>query len=192
MEDILKPVIGLLEHLFSASGNIYFVLLFGLVLSLTLTVLLFVFCGKRSIAHYLSFVSWCFGVAALLSFVIYVILFSSATPTLIYFYHTALGIMLMLLLPFVVVMVKTCFKCYCFNTKVCTGQEEATSYYQKHVDGGYKTVRGDLRDRSGNVIGKVETKAYVEGYDYTTSSTTKTKTYVCIKCGDVTERTSSS
>ena len=111
---------------------------------------------------------------------------------MIVIYNVAWSFVFVLLLPFILLMVKTCYKCFYFNTKVCTEKDSYTTYSPKYVEGGYRTVKADVKDSGGNVIGTIEAKKYEEGYTYTSSSTSQTKTYVCTNCGNVTTTTSSS
>ena len=187
VEDLLKPVFASLEHAFSSKTNVIFLVLLPIVLSLVLVILIFIFCNKKNISKYNAFLSNTFTWPLLASIGIYISLFYVDNSLMVMLYNIFFGLFFISLAPFILAMVKTCHNCGYFNTKKCISASSTESYYPKHVEGGYRTIKADVKDSSGNIVGTVEAKKYEEGYTYAATSTSTIKRYRCSNCGNITE-----
>ena len=190
--DIFEPIIDSLEYMFGSESNIVFSFVLPIVQSILLMILLFVFCNKKSIEIYNDFIYKPISVSILGIIGIHILLFFISNSIIVMLYNIAFGTFFISLLPFILVMVKTCYKCGYFNTKKCISETTSETHIPKYVEGGYKTVKADVKDTSGSTVGTIEVKKYEEGHTYISTSTTKTIEFICLNCGNITKKESSS
>ena len=190
--DLFDPMKMSLEHSLTGTNNIIFTFVLPIATSLVLTILAFVLCSKKYIKLYVTTITWIMSISTLLGFVTYIILFFACNSVTLILYNVGNGMFISSLIPFIVTMVNTCGKCGYFNTKKLVKESTYKTYTPKYVEGGYRTITTEIKDESGNNLGSLETKVYEQGHTYMSTSTTKTKQYICIKCGDVSETTSKS
>ena len=76
-----------------------------------------------------------------------------------------------------------------FNTKELVDKTKSQTCSYDYVPGGYKTVTAEVKDKSVNLVGTVETQKYQSGYYTSSSKTEATRTYRCTVCGNLSEST---
>ena len=184
--NIFGPLGDLIEYTFSSWTNAIVLCILAIVYTSIMTAALFKN-NQKHIGGYYIFISITFGGLELLSLVFHFIIFSSCTPTKAMLYSIFTASSYVALIPFAVTQALTCMKCWYFNTKKEISKATFKEYETNYVPGGYRTVKADIKDESGTVIGSVEGKRYEEGYSYTSSSKKVVKTYQCTNCGDITK-----
>ena len=184
--NVFGPLSHLIKYTFSSWPNAIVLCVLAIVYTSSITGALFVN-DKKYIGGYYTFISASFGVLELLSLVFHFIIFNSCTPTKAMLYSIFTGLAFVTAFPFMMVQTLTCFKCWYFDTKKEISKATFKEYETNYVPGGYRTVKADIKDESGTVIGSVEGKRYEEGYSYTSSSKKVVKTYQCTNCGDITK-----
>ena len=186
--NIFGPAIDSLEYGFSSWTNAIFTAILPILFSSIILSLLYLNDKKYVFASFLT-IMLIFSIPFVASIVFYIMMFVSCTPTVALLYNLCFGVCLTNALPACVLGTSTCLSCYHFNTKELIGKTKTKSYSTNYVPGGTRTVKADVKDNSGNIIGTVETKRYEKGYSYTSSETTTTRRYKCTVCGNVTEST---
>ena len=186
--NIFGPASDSLKYGFSSWTNAIFTAILPLVFSGIILASLYLNDKKYVFVCFIALLLL-FAVPFIASIVFYIMMFVSCTPTVALLYNLCFGICLTNLLPFVILSSSTCLSCYHFNTKELIDKTKTKSYSSHYVPGGNRTVKADVKDNSGNVIGTIETQRYEKGYSYTSSETTTTRRYKCTVCGKVTEST---
>ena len=190
--NIFGPAKDSVKYAFSSLPNIIFTVILPMAFAMALMSMLVSLNSKKYIKAYYGFGIAFFGVPMLASVILYFIMFANCTPSIAMLYNLSFGLSLINGITFAVLMTSTCTKCYHFGTKELVGTTKYKSYQTNYVPGGYRTVKADIKDSSGRVVGSVEGKRYEEGHSYTSSSTETTKTYKCTVCGAMTSSTTSS
>ena len=190
--NIFGPAKDSLKYAFSSWINVIFTFIMPIIFMSVNIGVIFGTLDKQ-IVKILYIVIWAVeSTLFLASFVTYIIMFVNCTPVIAMIYNLCFGVSLIYFLPFVMLLSSTCTKCYHLNTKELIDTTKRKSYSTNYVPGGYRTVKADVKDESGNVIGSIETQRYEKGHSYTSSNTTVTRRYKCSVCGNVTESSSSS
>lgn len=190
--NIFGPAKDSIKYAFSSWTNAIFALIIPLILASIHISLLIGLCSKKKIKIYYTPICLMASLPLTASIVMYIVMFVNCTPTIALIYNLCFGASMVNFPAFLSVMLSTCEKCYHYQTKELLSTTKKKSYSTNYVPGGYRTVKADVKDNSGNVIGTIETQRYEKGHSYTSSSTTTTRKYKCTVCGNVTESTSSS